>query len=445
MKRKHVAIIGAGASGVALAARLASRRRAPNVTLIERADKFGPGLAYSTADKAHLLNVRASRMSLLADRPDHFSRWLHDKRVAGDDPFAPRALYGRYVEDVLARMAWKRPFGLKRVRGDVVACRQEGEGWRLTLAVGEDILADAVVLAIGHQPARTPDIITRAGVAPIEAWDQAALARISPKDDVLIIGAGLSMVDAVLSLSAQSRTGVIYALSRRGLLPRPQLHPPRHGEGEPLPLPAKPSDALRFLRREAKAMAERGEPWQTLFDRLRQDTPAFWRRLRREARARFLRHARVWWDVHRHRAAPEVHARIKSLLGKGKLRVFAGELVSAAPLGAGFQVHYRQRGGWARHRLEVAHIINCTGADADLTRSSDALVRQLLAEGVARGHETGLGLDVDEEGRVLDAAGQPQDNLFALGPITQGAFWECTAVPDIRDRAAALAELLCMR
>jgi uncharacterized NAD(P)/FAD-binding protein YdhS len=32
--------------------------------------------------------------------------------------------------------------------------------------------------------------------------------------------------------------------------------------------------------------------------------------------------------------------------------------------------------------------------------------------------------------------------MFALGPITQGAFWESTAVPEIRVRAAAIAAIL---
>jgi uncharacterized NAD(P)/FAD-binding protein YdhS len=69
-------------------------------------------------------------------------------------------------------------------------------------------------------------------------------------------------------------------------------------------------------------------------------------------------------------------------------------------------------------------------------------VRQLLDEGVARAHPNGLGFDVDPDGRVLSAEGAIYDSLFALGPITQGAFWESTAIPEFRVRAAAIAMML---
>ena len=90
----------------------------------------------------------------------------------------------------------------------------------------------------------------------------------------------------------------------------------------------------------------------------------------------------------------------------------------------------------------MARVINCTGANNNLARSPEAILRQVLDEGVARAHATGLGLDVDEEGRVLGQGGAAQAGLYALGPITQGAFWEATAVPEIRARAAALAETI---
>jgi uncharacterized NAD(P)/FAD-binding protein YdhS len=94
-----------------------------------------------------------------------------------------------------------------------------------------------------------------------------------------------------------------------------------------------------------------------------------------------------------------------------------------------------------RHRLDVAAIVNCTGSNLDLTRSNDPLIQQLLTEGLARAHPTGLGLDLDQDARVLDARGQVQGSLYAIGPITVGSFWESTAVPEIRARAAAIAAL----
>lgn len=85
-----VAVVGAGLSGCLLAARLAGRGR--DVVLIERSGVFGLGLAYSTTNDSHRLNVRSGRMSALADDPGHFVRWLDRTGQWSADPnaFAPR-------------------------------------------------------------------------------------------------------------------------------------------------------------------------------------------------------------------------------------------------------------------------------------------------------------------------------------------------------------------
>jgi uncharacterized NAD(P)/FAD-binding protein YdhS len=439
MKRRRVAIIGAGLSGAAVAANLLKRgREAPDVVLIERAKRFGPGLAYGTADKAHLLNVRASNMSMLADKPDHFAKWL-----GGDSTrFAPRAKYGDYIEETLRKAGggWFGP-KLSRVHDDAVAARPSGEGWSVALASGKSVDADAIVLALGNAAPTAPAIFEQNGVALLDPWDSDALARL-PKGDVLLLGAGLTMVDVALSLAKRRKKGVIYALSRRGLAPRSHLDNAKRPTPGGIELPVPLSEALHALRREVYAMAERGEPWQYALERLRTRTPELWQRLGPERQARFLRHLRPWWDVHRHRAAPEVAARVAALQKQGQLKVLAGEVVSVAANGAGIELQYRQRGSLARHWLNVGGIVNCTGAALDPWLSRSPLVRQLLDEGHARAHANTLGFDVDQESRVVAASGASQPNLYALGPITIGAFWESTAAPEIRVRAAAIAMML---
>jgi uncharacterized NAD(P)/FAD-binding protein YdhS len=68
------------------------------------------------------------------------------------------------------------------------------------------------------------------------------------------------------------------------------------------------------------------------------------------------------------------------------------------------------------------------------------LVSQLLSEGLARPHPNGYGFDLDEQSRIIGSSGSAQPGIYAIGPITQGAFWESTAVPEIRARAAGIAE-----
>jgi uncharacterized NAD(P)/FAD-binding protein YdhS len=443
VKRRRVAIIGAGFSGVAVAASLLKRpRHAPDIVLIERRARFGPGFAYSTKDPSHLLNVRASNMSAYAEAPDHFARWLAARGKRDASTFVPRGLYGRYVEDVLRR-ARRGLFGsgVVRMRGAVLACRPDGDGWSLALSSGAKVDADAVVLALGNGAPATPSVFSDAGVTLADPWDVRAL-RALPAGDVLLLGAGLTMVDVALQLAGWRKKGAIYALSRRGLAPRSHLQSPAPAKPAALEIPAPLSEAVHAFRAELAAMAARGEPWQHGVDRLRARTPELWRRLPLEAQRRFLRHLRPWWDVHRHRAAPEIAARIKALQDAGRLRVLAGDVVAAAPQGKKLDVYHRQRGSLVRHRLELAGVVNCTGASLDQTSSQEPLVRQLLDEGIARAHANGLGFDVDADGRLAATSGSTHQSLFALGPLTQGAFWESTAVPEIRVRAAAIAMML---
>ncbi|MBL8546186.1 MAG: FAD/NAD(P)-binding protein [Hyphomonadaceae bacterium] len=442
MTRKHVVVIGAGFSGVAAAAAIVRSKRA-RVTLIGR-DGFGPGLAYGTKDPSHLLNVRASNMSARADKVDDFALWLHSKTGAPPTTFATRGRYGKYTQSALKQAQRAAMFsgGLKLLRGEVVSCRAGSGWWNIELASGRSIEANGVVLALGNQPVSTPSVFTDAGAKVLDPWDAKELQRI-PKGDVLLLGAGLTMVDVALSLAARSRTRTIYALSRRGLTPRIHLDPPMPAPSTPLQLPQSLSQKLHEFRREVHTMAERGEPWQLAVDRLRSVTPALWRGLSPDEQSRFLRHLRVWWEVHRHRAAPEIFERAENLQRQGKLRVLAGEVVSVSPDARrrSIEIYHRQRGSMVRHRIEVSGVVNCTGSNMDITRSDDPLIRQLLSEGLARAHSTNMGFDLDEQSRLLDARGQGQGSIYAIGPITVGAFWESTAVPEIRARAAAIAAL----
>src|SRR5690606_13118771 len=269
MRRRRVAIIGAGFSGAAVAANLMKRGAgAPDVTLIERGRRFGPGLAYGTREASHLLNVRAANMSAFPDAPQHFANWLGGAPTC----FAPRAKYGDYVESIVRRAhgGWFGP-KLRRVRDEALACEQSGEGWRIALASGKHIEADAVVLALGNATPPAPPAFAAGGVDLVDPWNARALSTLR-KGDVLLVGTGLTMVDAALSLSRRGK-GVIYALSRRGLVPRAHLEAPRPAPPGSIDLPPTLSDALMTLRREAAAVARRGEPWQFVIDGLRARTP----------------------------------------------------------------------------------------------------------------------------------------------------------------------------
>ncbi len=94
----RIVIVGGGASGALVATQLARRATAPlDVTIVEPRPRLARGLAYSTEDPRHLVNVPARGMSALPDVADHFTRWARCPGVA----FATRERYGDYLEAVM--------------------------------------------------------------------------------------------------------------------------------------------------------------------------------------------------------------------------------------------------------------------------------------------------------------------------------------------------------
>jgi uncharacterized NAD(P)/FAD-binding protein YdhS len=194
---------------------------------------------------------------------------------------------------------------------------------------------------------------------------------------------------------------------------------------------------VRAVRSRAEAVG-----WRAAIDELRPHTQHLWRRHDTAAQRRFLRHLRPYWDVHRHRLAPQVAARIAVLEQEGRLHFVAGNLTAAAVEGDAARLHWRPRGETAERSLLAQRVISCTGPEGDLTRVGHPLLDSLRAQGLLRSDPHHLGLDVEQSGRLHNAYGDPQDGLFAVGPLTKGEAWEIVAVPDIRRQVWDLARYL---
>lgn len=164
-----------------------------------------------------------------------------------------------------------------------------------------------------------------------------------------------------------------------------------------------------------------------------------WRAADAEKRSRFLRHLRPFWDVHRHRIAPQVEARLARMRADGRWVVRAGKVVKVTVDEAGLAVQLRARGGQEIETLQVARVVNCTGPLGDLRRTGDRLLQRLAERGDIRPDPLSIGIDVDRQCRAIASDGSAQQRLFVVGPMTRGAHWEIVAVPDIRRQVWTLA------
>ncbi|HEY2484208.1 MAG TPA: hypothetical protein VGI36_03625, partial [Candidatus Binataceae bacterium] len=303
---------------------------------------------------------------------------------------------------------------------------------------GEAIAANTVVVALGNFPSTNP--LPPGSPDPPAGWSPDAVKGLPRSATVLLIWSGLTAVDVCLSLRELGHHGRIYLVSRRGLLPR--VHPtnaprtPWDGE-EVVDVPL--NSLFSKVRRAAQQDTEAGGTWHGRIDGLRPHTQDIWQLLTLKEKRRFLRLLRPYWDLHRHRIVPEVHAAVETLRRSGQLEAIGGRIVSASSLADGaIQATVELRSG-GRRELAAERAINCSGPELDARRFRVPLLKQLVADGFARYDPLFLGIDATAEGALVARSGAVQDGLYALGPLLRGVFWESTAMPEIRVQAAGIA------
>lgn len=447
----HVAVIGAGFTGTALSIELLERLPGGStVTLIDRRGTFGPGLAYSTNDSRHLLNISAARMSVRQDEPNHLIAWLARHRdesggIYGPDSFIPRYLYGLYLHQTLKGAAARSEALLHRISDEVTDLARTRTGFQVELRASGSIRADRVAIATGHVLAELAVEASPEGKARIVAnpWAKGWHGRIDRKDRVLLVGTGLTMVDQALSLADGGHEGPITAISRRGRLHVAHVH--RRAEPRPIP-DLDPAGGLRSIarrvRRQIAASEAHGEDWRPIVDGLRPRLQSIWQALSPREQRCFLRHLLPYWEMHRHRIAPQIAADLNALLRSSRLRIIAGKIEAISASEKEVEVRYRRRGELAARTKEFDWVVNCTGSEPDIRKARDGLLQRLTMAGLIRPGPCGLGIDIDDYGRTLDVLGTPVDGLYTLGPLTKGALWEITAVAEIRQQCADVAKAI---
>lgn len=445
-ERFDIVVVGGGFSGAVLAVQLL--RRIPNlsVAVIDKGRKPGHGLAYGTPYPCHLLNVPACNMSAFPDESDHFLLWAKANYGPQIRPttFLPRAIYGRYVRSILEEFTEHRGTPkLRWIRGEVSSVRCAQTRTLLELTDGTELNTDFVVLSVGNFPPATlkvPGLSAKSIRYVRSPWSANPLRDIPKDGSVLLIGSGLTSVDLAVALESEGFRGHIHILSRHGLLP--QTHARFTALNQPWREECPPTirGLLHLVREKVRGASESGADWREIVDGLRPVTQQIWQSFSEAERKRFLRHVRPYWDVHRHRIAPEIGDTIAKLLHAGQLTVYAGRLTNYREFTDRTEVEFRDRETGVTRELTVDRVINCTGPETDCRRVEDPLVRNLLAQGLARPDPLFLGLDVDQHGALIHSSGTSSSSIYVIGPARKGSLWETIAVPELRVQASALAE-----
>lgn len=425
-------IIGGGFSGLAVLAATVRHAVSPlHITVYNPSGALGRGKAYSTLDDAHLLNVRAGAMGVLAGEDDDFFLWLIAQGLAHEtSDFVPRAVYGRYLDNVLAETlveAQKKDIRIFILHEKVARVRADGDGFKVEAAT-ETKHHDAVVLACGNDRPRLP-VLTDKVAAHAGWWRHPYIAErwpdIQKAGHIVIIGSGLSMIDALVTLKREGYDGDITVVSSHG------RHPLSH-----------PDTATSFMWDEADALfitslstlvrqvklkaAAANADWRDVLDGLRPYANQIWRNFSAADRQRAQRYMSLW-NLCRHRIPPAMHTLVRESIGQGQLRMIAGRVNNIEAMGSSLNV-YTSAGV-----KEAQIVMNCMGYDYKVTPDDKGLL--------ARAVKSGLVTLSDGLPQLVNDSLQLHNDhaLYAVGPLLQGHFIESTAVREIRQQADVVA------
>jgi len=438
-----IVIIGGGFSGTLTAIHLSRRLPETPVILIEETGEAGPGLAYRSADNAAWLNVPAEKMSAFQNQPLHFLDYARQQLGEGvqEGDFLPRHVYGGYLKHCLEEELRRNPLlTVEHRRVHDLTRGEDSTSARVIFKDQTSIDAAHVVLATGNQGSAFASSLWSTHAKPARSGE--AVSQINSGDTVLIVGTGLTMIDAVLDLDRRGQASTIHIVSRNSLLPRPYA-PPSPTEAPDLDhLPD--SNLRRVVRLFRKAIREheaKGGDWRDLFHSIRDATPSLWKEFSAKDKTRFLRFISPFWEVHRHQCPPETYQKIQALLASGKLVQHRGTIVSIERAGESIRLGLAARSRHAPARwIEAQHLLDATGPARDLHVIADPLIQNLLRRGFIKADAHRLGAETSPDYRAIGRDNKPSSWLSVVGPMLRARYFEATAISELRLHAASAAK-----
>ncbi|MFO1242786.1 MAG: FAD/NAD(P)-binding protein [Rickettsiales bacterium] len=442
----NTAIIGCGFSGAMVLANLVRHSTHPqSIIIFDRSPAPALGVAYATRSPFHLLNVRAHKMGAFADNERGFIEWLstgeahqfcqanHLPLKWQDEDFAPRMLYGAYLTSILKEtliLAQQKKIQIEFCNEEAMAIVPEAEFFSVVSST-RTIHTSNIVLATGNRFA--PGDHANVGRYVYDVWnfDFSAFALSEEKHErpAVIVGMGLTAIDTVLSLWKGGWKKPIVMVSRRALLPAV------HAEYKPALGKIEGTSLLTFVKQLRKAA--RQEPsWQAVVDSIRSRTLSIWQSFSVAERRYFFRKLFTYWNIHRHRMAPEIGQPLWNAINNGDVLLQQGSIASVEPEAGHVRVQLFSRTNIAP--MQAAAVFHCVGPDYRGIVESP-LLSHLLASRLLQKSPTGYGILTDEK---FVAWQDGYKSIYAMGNYLLGERLETTAVPELRVQAAEIGKNL---
>lgn len=451
---RNFTIIGGGFSGTSTAISLLRHARGPaRISIINAEYPLARGSAYSTTKPEHILNVPVRMMSAVAEEPRHFLEWLRSRdefcavpEAELQEQYMQRRLFGEYLGQTLDESRRQAAPGVEfdAIDGEAVAIKTDESGPHVILSDGRRAPSDRILLALGNRPPPAlpfggPTFVHPRYIAnPWHPWEDRLPAHHEP---IVLIGAGLTMIDAFLTLQERDWKGPIYTVSRSALLPMSYFPPVEFPD-------YLPPDPTRLKLRELVILMEahciharrRGIPTPVVVDKLRPYTQQIFRQFTPEEKRAFVQNHRQRWGAARHRIPAHIHERVIGAIHDGRLIVVKAAVKRMEPTESGIRVVVEDEGRVTE--IAAGMVLNCTGPQESCTRDPSPLLSDLLSQGLIQADDVDLGVRASANYAVIGKDGAASKWLFAIGPMLRGSLWETVAVPEIREQASAIAQTM---
>jgi uncharacterized NAD(P)/FAD-binding protein YdhS len=398
----------------------------------------GRGNAYGCISPAFRLNVREDLPIIFSEDPLHFARWAIEHI---DDPqaktsagyFYRRNDFGTYMSQLVTHELGGRT--LNRIQGEAQGISGSDGQWRVLLKSGESIHAKAIILATGNAtpiwpcPMHVEQTSSHLTMTK-NPWPGDYLRQIPAKDHVLLIGGGLTALDAINGLVEQGHQGQVTVISPRALFP-PSQAPWTRTKQPQWPNPITPARLVRFMRQYLPSTPTDQSEWQCAWEELRPDLNQIWQGFNAHQRRILMKRFGWLWNLYRFRSSPQTiaayhqlrdHQQIEFRCGRAKEIVVRDRVIHVI-LNDGEVV-----GG--------QHLINCTGVARDL------LLDQLTRDAIASPDALKSSIAINPQLAVLDARGKPYQSLWMIGPATMGSLGDVIAASAIAKQAEQLAKAI---
>jgi uncharacterized NAD(P)/FAD-binding protein YdhS len=389
----------------------------------------GLGKAYGGIQPDFRLNIRDDLLNItFGDGPifaDWAAREINDSEaVTKSGRFYRRRDFGRYVEHLVTEALGQ----VGKIEHDQVfrlASRPENK-WEIETERGVTT-ASRVVLATGNPNPEPRFPIPEDGVITT-LWYGDWPEYITLQDEIVIIGNGLTAMDALLALNRMGHESSVHLVSPKAELP-PCQAAWKHTDTITWPRIEKASEFIRFWRDHLPDQPWESSSWQENFEALRGELSATWRQMPRSARKQVALRLTGWWQPARYRAAPQTTDAASSMLKSGQLKMTAGRVSGIEKNPRNFDVVVDDGTKLPAHKVLVA-----------IGAGRDPLVENLTAEGLLPAER--IGVEVDDSQRIMNSHGLGIKGLYAIGPQTAFSRGDIVGAAGVSREALSLANHL---